>query len=691
MKFELPVRDVISSPDLMTKKVTLSANAKAFKIIFGQIYPDIIKAIVRELFTNAWDSQKVNGNLDKPIDIHLPTEWEPYFSIRDYGTGMTPQLIDEVYSRVFESSKDDSNEEAGMFGMGSKTPLGYTDSFAITSFVDGVYYAYDMYIDGAGEPIIALKATGETTEPNGVEVSVGVLRSDFDTFKNHAEIFAGNAGTPININRKRAVALYKDMITHPDWVITNAHHSAMIRMGCVVYAIDSSLITRNKDYEQRSRLNNILSMPLILDFDIGDFDVVGSREDIIYTDESIARIEARLEQVLNDVPSLIQARINKATCFGEAYSTFKEMNRILGSAKRYIADFEYKYKSWRLGAINAAPRWIHAQNLRLKDRICYNKFANYSQYGELILSSFRSAPLSIDLYSSWAKMIYVVIQREGTKNVVRRLRTFSNELTKAGRTKRDIQIIRIDAKVGESLARLRAIMPTNVMYVELEDVPPAPLDKRRATPKVANTSYRLNRRANDGGLVFTNRHEPIEQGSYYIVADKRQFDEDRVLRSMDVVGISPDDVHVIPSNKVQLADDNQLIDLYKHTDQISESIDYEDIIYRLAAVCYLSRHHGGMNGMHHFFTDNWHYIKPAMLHLVGADDIEQKISDFRQIATSFVPDVNSRVQDKFNKIIDTTKQKLAGILEAHPTIKFISSHDKAWRGKEILLSIGEME
>lgn len=86
MKFDVPSRSVESSGALMVKEIGLSANAKAYQIIFGQIYPDIIKAIVREIFANGWDSQKEAGNLDTPIDIHLPTMWEPYFSVRDYGT-----------------------------------------------------------------------------------------------------------------------------------------------------------------------------------------------------------------------------------------------------------------------------------------------------------------------------------------------------------------------------------------------------------------------------------------------------------------------------------------------------------------------------------------------------------------------------------------------------------------------------
>src|SRR5690606_26413158 len=141
------------------------------------------------------------------------------------------QVVDDIYSKVFESSKDASNEEAGMFGMGSKTPLGYTDSFTIMSYVDGKYYAYDIYIGKGGDPVIDLKATGECDEPNGVEVSLGVREEDFEQFKNYAEHFAVNAGTPININRQKVLVTRKPMFTGDGWEMFSDKFPTYIRMG----------------------------------------------------------------------------------------------------------------------------------------------------------------------------------------------------------------------------------------------------------------------------------------------------------------------------------------------------------------------------------------------------------------------------------------------------------------------------
>ena len=230
MKFDVIEHDVQAVGVIHAKEVTISGNAKAFELIFGQIYPDIIKAIVRELFANGWDSQKMANNLETPIDIHLPSNIEPYFSVRDYGTGMSPEIMDKIYTSTFESTKDEDNEGVGQFGIGSKTPWGYTTTYNLTSFIDGTYWAYINYISSTGNPICALVATGETTGPNGVLVSLPVKTEDFGKFASHAEVFSLNAGTPVNINRKKSLNKHgtiKDQVKRIIKEVSEMHgHSA---------------------------------------------------------------------------------------------------------------------------------------------------------------------------------------------------------------------------------------------------------------------------------------------------------------------------------------------------------------------------------------------------------------------------------------------------------------------------------
>jgi hypothetical protein len=327
MKFSLENRKIETNISLGKKEVTISANAKAFRIILGQIYPDIIKAVVRELFTNAWDSQKGAGTLDTPIEIHSPNTYEPYFSIRDFGSGMTPKLIDDIYSRIFESTKDKSNDEAGTFGMGSKTPLGYQDNFTLISYVDGSYYYYDIYIAENGSPIIDLKEVGHTDEPNGVFIQLAVRNEDIEAFKTNITHFVFGANTPVKLNSKKMDNTYKVLYEKElyETVESTTVSGPHIRMGPVLYRLNFSLLGRDSNGTDYS--GHFGRFPLILKFNIGDFEVTGSREDILYNADSRNKIFTSLASVKGDILKDVQDEIDKCENFNDAYACYMRDHR----------------------------------------------------------------------------------------------------------------------------------------------------------------------------------------------------------------------------------------------------------------------------------------------------------------------------------------------------------------------------
>ena len=104
---------------------TITASGRAFKILSDGLYSDKIRAIIRELACNARDSHVAAGNT-APWDMHLPTYDENWFSIEDFGTGMSHEDVINVYSRYFASTKTASNDFVGQLGLGSKSPFSYT-------------------------------------------------------------------------------------------------------------------------------------------------------------------------------------------------------------------------------------------------------------------------------------------------------------------------------------------------------------------------------------------------------------------------------------------------------------------------------------------------------------------------------------------------------------------------------------
>ena len=73
-------------------------SAKAFNILSSGLYANKIRAIIRELSCNAVDSHVAAGKAGVPFEVHLPNSLDPFFSIRDFGTGLTHEQVTNIYT-----------------------------------------------------------------------------------------------------------------------------------------------------------------------------------------------------------------------------------------------------------------------------------------------------------------------------------------------------------------------------------------------------------------------------------------------------------------------------------------------------------------------------------------------------------------------------------------------------------------
>ena len=161
----------------------INACAQAFKILTDNLYEKKIPTIIRELSCNAWDSHIQAGNQDKKFDVFVPDMYEPNFYIRDYGTGLSRDDVFNIYTTYFQSTKNDSNDYIGAFGLGSKTPLCYTDQFMVTSWFQGYKHQFMVFMNDKGFPEIQEMGSVESDEPSGLKVEFAVELKDLSEFK----------------------------------------------------------------------------------------------------------------------------------------------------------------------------------------------------------------------------------------------------------------------------------------------------------------------------------------------------------------------------------------------------------------------------------------------------------------------------------------------------------------------------
>ena len=272
----------------------IKASAKAFSILSSGLYANKIRAIVRELSCNAVDSHVAAGKTDTPFDVHLPNDLEPWFSIRDYGTGLTHEQVTQIYTTYFESTKTNSNEYIGALGLGSKSPFAYTDNFTVTAIRDNKKGIYTAFINQAGVPSIAQMMTEDTDEPAGVEVKFSVNdRYDYSKFRDEArQVYTYFKLRPVVTGYKDFQFVDVDYDTR-DIIpgvhsYKNSYHSKAV-MGNIGYPIEIP----NSD-KVLGELRTLLNCGLEMHFAIGELDFQASREGLSYIPQTIEAIKAKL-------------------------------------------------------------------------------------------------------------------------------------------------------------------------------------------------------------------------------------------------------------------------------------------------------------------------------------------------------------------------------------------------------------
>ena len=325
MKISVDRPAVETSGDVIKKSFTIKATSKAFQILSSGLYANKIRAIIRELSCNAWDSHKAAGKENVPIEVHLPTALDPTFYVKDNGIGLDDAGVTELYTTYFESTKADSNDFVGALGLGSKSPFSYTQSFNVEARWNGTKSTYTAFIDDIGTPAISRLLQVPTDEPNGLTVSLQVRREDVTIFENEAKyVFMYFKPTPNIVGRKTFKPFdLKYTISGKNWMVREtdyAQFGAYVVQGNVAYPIDVAQLSNAK---LSAGARKVLDLDVNLVVPIGDVDVAASREALQYTKATVTNLAVILEAAAHDMHTTVQKEFDKCTSLWVARMKFK--------------------------------------------------------------------------------------------------------------------------------------------------------------------------------------------------------------------------------------------------------------------------------------------------------------------------------------------------------------------------------
>jgi hypothetical protein len=148
-------------------------NRTMFDMLCNRIYTNIHHAVLTELYQNAYDAQSRNNTQHIPIKIVMPSLVSPVLRIKDCGVGMDNEFMMTRYLTVFDSTKSESNDENGGYGVGRLTALYFAGNYVVITSKDGIKNTYTIFFNGKGIPTITHNFT-EPCEETGTEIIVNL-------------------------------------------------------------------------------------------------------------------------------------------------------------------------------------------------------------------------------------------------------------------------------------------------------------------------------------------------------------------------------------------------------------------------------------------------------------------------------------------------------------------------------------
>ena len=317
MKLETKETEVRGTIGLKSSEASISEEDidKLYKLIEAP-YKRPISSIVREYTSNCFDSHQEAG-VDDAVIIKLDKSKEIgyYISFHDVGVGMSEDRMTNVFIKLLKSTKELTNDAIGAFGMGSKAGLSYNDFFFIETNFDGQYYKY-IYRKGEKRPTLDLLIQEDTSERNGTKFIVPIKNeSDVVTFaeacNNQLHYFENVVYDYKNLSNflgyqynyvkeylDNDFKLYKgkNFTIRLDKNTWDPSKSDLhILNGPVYYPIDFNNISNIDKYKD---------LQIGLNFEIGELDVIQTREDVRYNEKTVKIIKERLRDAIEELQKI---------------------------------------------------------------------------------------------------------------------------------------------------------------------------------------------------------------------------------------------------------------------------------------------------------------------------------------------------------------------------------------------------
>jgi anti-sigma regulatory factor (Ser/Thr protein kinase) len=327
----------------------LSNSSYLLELLGPKLYSNPVKAVVRELLTNALDAHRA-ALVEKPVELTvLPSidDAPPRLVIRDFGLGISPRQMTDIFMVIGTSSKDSDNTQHGGYGIGALTIFAVADQAFLTTYVDGIEYQYLLFRDSqqAGVPSCSLLSRSEQVFcHSGTRIEVPFSKASVrEIWSSVVELttlipqLAKIIDPPLSqllvaqaedfglLSRVELVKFFGDSYEFYSSDILDPFPSKIalfLKIGDIAYRVEpsssrllaekfpdfgyfkrvTSLPGHSIDFLQRSRALNETSFSiLVFKIPIGHVQLLANREEIIWTEENIDVIAQLIEPAMTEL------------------------------------------------------------------------------------------------------------------------------------------------------------------------------------------------------------------------------------------------------------------------------------------------------------------------------------------------------------------------------------------------------
>lgn len=341
MIYEEVKNDAILSSGIVENKVNIDTKNIDFitTLLTKNLYSDPLLSFLGETISNAVDSHKEAGTDEYVLLLIEATDKYAHYSylyskcpvkisIRDYGTGLSPERFEEIYRNIGSSTKRESNNFIGMFGIGRFSCLSCADTANITSYYNNKKYSYLMYKNDSGINI-DLVNTVEGQYKNGLEVSVTVKTEANDIIniikylqffdKLHIELvgdFSDELKTEASKLNNKNIKVFNSFVCCDSNLTVPSHE--YIKMGSVLYEANILDIVSTKCFTTQ----------VIMDVPMGSIDITPSRESVQLTEKTKNTIINYNQKIKKELSDLISDDIKNIKTFKTFYDRYIDKCRI---------------------------------------------------------------------------------------------------------------------------------------------------------------------------------------------------------------------------------------------------------------------------------------------------------------------------------------------------------------------------